>query len=85
MMTVDTSVNSQIDGSSVVIVVSFLADQLFQFSRMESKFKRVESFLTKHCSIYVMNPEDDLSFYHQTKFPHNCENTILECVLLSIG
>ena len=76
-MAVDPKINSQIVGSSV-IVVSFFAPQEFFFtdraktSSSGKKPKTIWSFLTDHCSIYIMDPEDDSKHYHSTRFTKNC-------------
>jgi hypothetical protein len=77
-MAIDPETNSQIVGSSV-IVVSFFAPQEFLFtdraktcSSTGKKRKTIWSFVTDHCSIYVMDPEDDSKHYHCTRFTRNC-------------
>ena len=84
-MAVHPSNNSQIAGSNV-ITVSFLSEQFFQFveKNEHGKFKVVSKFLTEHGSIYCMDADDDLHYYHQTKWPrkknHNCPKQVRICI-----
>ena len=62
--------NSQLIGSSV-IVISFFDQQVFEMCHHlgDKKYKIIDSFLTQHCSVYVLDPNDDRIYYHRTKFP----------------
>lgn len=61
--------NSQLIGSSV-IVVSFFDTHVFEMCQAigNKRFKVIDSFLTGHCSVYVLDPNDDKRFYHRTHF-----------------
>ena len=68
-MNVDPKTNSQIIGSSV-IVVSFFDDQFIRLGTWrKSKFKDRDAFLTKHCSVCVLDANDDTKHWHTTRWP----------------
>lgn len=73
-MQVDVKTNSQIIGSNV-IVVSFLASQFFEFLKeaRASGERYGDSLITEHCSIYILDPEDDVNFYHHARFGRGSE------------
>jgi hypothetical protein len=79
MMAINPKINSQIGGSNVV-VVSFLSSQYFDFcdkikdENGKTKYNVVNSFLTENCSIYVMDPNEDLKYYHTTRWPKGKNN-----------
>ena len=85
-MAVDTSTNSQITGSSV-IVVSLLASQHFEICNKvktnagKDKHVPVCTFPTEDCSVYILDPEDDLQWCHQARFPAGCpSNAVRVCL-----
>ena len=64
-MKVSTQDNSQIMGTSVIIVSFFDQQEVI----MTRKTGEKHSFLTEHCSVYVLDPHDDNTYKHKTKFP----------------
>ena len=73
-MDVDPKSNSQIIGTSV-IVISFFHPQIIQLGHpiTKTKFHVHDSFQTEHCSVYVLDPHDDLNHHHTTLFPEPTE------------
>lgn len=77
-MVVSPEINSQIIGSSV-LVVSFLAKQYFHLCQQKKStmsngkptynYPSLDSFLTEHCSVYILDPRDDVRWHHKTEFP----------------
>ena len=65
-MNVDPAENSQVIGSSV-IVVSFFDPQILQFEDLNTKLL-ADSVFTEHCSVYVLDPNDDLFYKHSAQF-----------------
>ena len=74
-MVVNAETNSQIIGTSV-IVVTFYLGQLFKLCRAlgKKKYETVGEFLTHHGSVYVLHPHDDLEYYHTVSFSGQSEN-----------
>ena len=68
-MNVDTKTNSQIIGSSV-IVVSFFDSQMIRLGTLDGNQKFVDHdvFSTDHCSVHVLDPSDDSLYHHTNKF-----------------
>ena len=87
-MAVDPKINSQIAGSNVV-TVSLFSDQYFQFVQKvhngkTKKYEVVSQFLTNHCSVYSMDPDDDQIYYHRTKWPRKKHNNCTDNVRISM-
>ena len=72
IMKVDPQTNSQIIGSSVIIV-SFFNSQKVHFTAKGNEHKK-HTFLTEHCSVYVLDPHDDNIYKHKTTFPGGSRN-----------
>ena len=73
-MGVDPKTNSQIIGSSV-IVVNFFDEQIMHMctrvkaQKKQDRFPTHDHFRTEHCSVYVLDPHDDSLYHHTTSFP----------------
>ena len=73
-MAIDPMINSQIVGSSV-IVVSFFSAQEFKMCQQRAvagtsyAYDVKDSFLLQHCSVYVLDPRDDIEWHHTAEFP----------------
>lgn len=68
-MKIDPRFNSQILGSSVMVVNLFHSQDV-KFTEIEKggKGKCVDIFVTEHCSAYIMNCWDDLALKHHAEF-----------------
>ena len=64
-MKVSTKENSQIIGTSVIVVSFFDKQEVVMTKNAGGK----HAFLTEHCSVYVLDPHDDDTHKHKTKFP----------------
>ena len=73
-MVVSDETNSQIMGSTVIVVTLFVGQLVKLAVKRDGSFRSVAEFLAEHGSVYLLHPHDDFHYYHGTCFSKRKEH-----------
>jgi hypothetical protein len=83
-MAIDPSHNSQLLGSSVMVISLFFPQEFILTPIDSDKAPPIGMFLTEHASVYILSYGDDAKWKHRCKFPNGHRDNYRQKVRLSI-